>query len=292
MVLGTVQLGLDYGIANQKGKPAFKEAFEIVDTARMEGIKFFDTAQAYGESEKILGLCFGEMRKKVSGFNPCVITKLRPDIDPTEISTVLREIDASLKRLGIEKLWGFMLHRESWLDMGRKTLSKAILEIKSEERFAHFGISIYSPEKAVEALHTDGIDIIQLPFNVFDQRVLDSKIFPLADKMGKRVFIRSIYLQGLLLMAPSHLPSRMARFREDLERYRTMIGPRDVSRKLAALAFVVRNAPKAFFVLGAETPEQVAENASLYRKALETTLPDLNSLARHDPQLINPSLWN
>ena len=292
LVLGTVQLGLDYGVANKRGKPAFNEAFEIVDTTWMEGVRFFDTAQAYGDSEKILGSCFREMRKKGADIRPCVITKLRPDIDPTETGRVLREIDASLERLGIEELWGLMLHRESWLDNGSSTLSRAIFKIKGKGKFKHFGVSVYSPEKAIQAFKTEGIDIIQIPFNVFDQRSLEMDIFRLARNAGKRVFIRSIYLQGLLIMNPAQLPAGMVRMNKELEKYRKVTEEYGLSPKLTSLAFVVQKAPDAFFVIGAETSKQVRENVALWRLAKQTTLPDLSFLASNDPQLINPSLWN
>ncbi|MBW1723736.1 MAG: aldo/keto reductase [Deltaproteobacteria bacterium] len=134
LVLGTAQLGLDYGVANRTGRPRPEEALEIVRRAWEGGIRYFDTAQAYGESETVLGRCFREM------------------MGPARISSVIKEIDASLDRLGVEELWGFMLHRESSLDMGEEALSEMIRELKKEPRFRYFGVSVYSPEYALRAL--------------------------------------------------------------------------------------------------------------------------------------------
>ena len=54
LTLGTVQLGLAYGVNNYRGMPSFEESSAILDTALSEGIISFDTAQAYGESETVL----------------------------------------------------------------------------------------------------------------------------------------------------------------------------------------------------------------------------------------------
>ena len=292
LVLGTAQLGMNYGIANAQGKPAFEEAFDIVNTAWNGGVRFFDTAQDYGESESILGQCLREIREKGSDDDPCIITKLRPDVDPRNTGAVLEELETSLDRLGVEKLWGFMLHREACLDIDKRELSIAIERIKEKGKTKHFGVSVYSPERAVMALDMDSLDMVQLPFNVFDQRALEEGIFDFAEKKLKTVFVRSVFLQGLLLLKPDQLPSNMTFCRDELKAFRSCVEKFSISPKMAALAFVVHQAPGAFLVLGAERAEQVRENLSLFRRAANMEIPDLMSLASQNPRVINPSIWN
>ena len=55
LVLGSVQLGLDYGAANRTGKPSHEAALRLVRRAAESGVKTFDTARAYGDSEERLG---------------------------------------------------------------------------------------------------------------------------------------------------------------------------------------------------------------------------------------------
>lgn len=291
LALGTAQLGLDYGIANQKGKPVFDEAFGIVNTAWNEGVRFFDTAQAYGDSESVLGRCFQEIRGKRSDCDPCIITKLKPDVDPRDTRVVLEELDASLDRLGVEKLWGFMLHREAWLDMDRRELSNAVARIKKTGKVQHVGVSVYSAEKAMTALDMDGMDMVQLPFNVFDQRACEEGVFGFAEKKGKTIFVRSVFLQGLLILTPDQLPASMGFCVDKLKAFRSLAEKSSISPKLAALAFAAHHAPGAFLVLGAERSEQVRESLSLFKEAVHTELPDLTSLASHDPRLIHPAFW-
>ena len=55
MTLGTVQLGLNYGINNKSGMPTEAKSFEILDTARESGVTVLDTSNDYGESEAVIG---------------------------------------------------------------------------------------------------------------------------------------------------------------------------------------------------------------------------------------------
>ncbi|MBN2124748.1 MAG: aldo/keto reductase [Deltaproteobacteria bacterium] len=291
LALGTAQIGMDYGIANRAGRPAPAQAVEIIETAWKEGVRFFDTAQAYGDSERILGHCFKEIRKSEPDFSACVMTKLRPDLDPTEIETVCGEIKASLECLGMDRLWGFMLHRESWLDKGAGSLSRAIGELRHRNKFKHFGVSVYSPEYARKALEIDGIDFVQLPYNVFDQRASKQGVFTLAERQKKRVFVRSVYLQGLLLMNPDELPGIMAFAKDRVKAFSDYAFSCGLSAKLLSLAFAIQTAPHAMIVIGSETSDQIRENLALFHQAKDISIPDLKSFASNEPRMINPSLW-
>ena len=291
LVLGTAQLGMDYGIANKTGKPRLKEAVEIIKTAFEGGIKFFDTAQVYGDSEEILGKCFKELRILQGNGPIAVISKISPDIKLSDTDNVFRMVDESLNRLGVKYLWGLMLHRESLLEQGKQFLRHIVLKLKSENKVKNFGASVYSPEKAFEALNMDEIDIVQVPFNVFDQRALDYGVFRLAEKKKKKVFVRSLYLQGLLLLDKNNIPDQVAFLREELEKYVSFTRDYEISPKLLALAFVIQKAGDAMLVIGADNSNQVKENIFLLEKAKEVDLPDLSFLSTNDPKLINPSLW-
>jgi aryl-alcohol dehydrogenase-like predicted oxidoreductase len=279
-----------YGIANRDGRPGFKQALRIVETAWQNGIRRFDTAQAYGNSEEILGACFRELLGG-RGPEPVVVSKLAPEQDISRIDSVLASVDTSMKALGLERLWGLMLHRETLLGQGKTHLSKVATRLKLEGKVAHFGVSVYSPQMAIKALDMDEIDIIQIPFNVFDQRALEQGVFRLADERGKKVFVRSVYLQGLLLLDPERLPDKMLFARDILATYRGLSKHYRISNQLLALTYVIHKAPRAYIVIGAERPEQVEENALLWAEAKDLNLPDLGSISQGDPKLINPALW-
>ncbi|GAF97231.1 unnamed protein product, partial [marine sediment metagenome] len=267
LVLGTAQLGMAYGIANRKGKPGFDLSLDIVKTAWKSGVRFFDTAQAYGDSEEVLGKCFKELKDITGDEQPAVVSKLDPDIHPSKIEVILYKVDESIERLGVDHLWGLMLHRESLLEQRGKVLSQIASKLKLENKIKNFGVSVYSPEKAIEALNMDEIDIIQAPFNVFDQRAFEFGVFPLAEEKNKKVFIRSVYLQGLILLDVNQVPDKLAFSTEAVKRYNDFAKDFEISPKLLALAFVIQKARDAMIVIGAENPDQVKENIFLLEKA-------------------------
>ena len=112
IILGTVQLGLNYGITNFNGKPSLSESLDIIQYALDNNINTFDTARAYGNSEYILGLA----NKKYNNLN--IITKLAPlnDISKSISNDALYgmiddSIKTSMNKLNITKLDTLLLHR-------------------------------------------------------------------------------------------------------------------------------------------------------------------------------------
>ena len=55
MTIGTVQLGMNYGIANDAGQPDEAKSFAMLRAAFENGITSLDTAAAYGNSEEVIG---------------------------------------------------------------------------------------------------------------------------------------------------------------------------------------------------------------------------------------------
>lgn len=290
LVLGTAQLGMNYGVANRKGRPSLDEAAEIVQAAWESGIRFFDTAQAYGESERVLGHCL----KKLGLCQDAQLrinTKLDPGTCLSDEGAIRDRVAHSLKELGVERLWCIMLHRESLLNEPLEVFRHVALRLKAEGKVEHFGVSIYSAEKAFDAFALEGLDAVQLPFNVFDQRALEWNLFEYAAAHRKHLLVRSIYLQGLLLMDSNQLPPALSFSRELIDAFHAFAGKERVAPKLLSLGFVSQTAPGALILFGAETSEQVRENVWLYRAAAALELPDMSFLSSRDLRLINPSNW-
>src|SRR3989338_7667478 len=116
MVLGTVQLGLDYGINNPRGKPSKNESLAMLARAHEQGIRVFDTAFGYGDAEEIIGEFI--MTKKL-GDQARIISKLEPNCVPENSGDVLRIVEsglrASLRRLGRECIDGYLLHTSYYI---------------------------------------------------------------------------------------------------------------------------------------------------------------------------------
>ncbi len=290
LVLGTVQLGLDYGIANKNGKPTQKQATATVQKAWDSGIREFDTAQAYGTSEKVLGVAFKQLG---IADQAKVISKFDPKLNLLSHSEISRALDNSLAQLGIPFLFGMMLHTEEMLPMWEKGLAEILRSFIQSRKVKNIGVSVYSPEKAFQALNTEGIDIVQLPTNILDRRFETAGVFDLAEKKKKKIYIRSVFLQGLVLMKADDLSKRMQFVRPLLVKLDEIADQYNISKQEMALNYIRLKYQKAKIIFGAETPEQVKQNIRCFNNDLPDSL--LQVLHKHfsnvDIKILNPTLW-
>lgn len=286
--LGTVQFGLDYGISNKFGKPIFKDIINIVECSLKNDINYFDTAQSYGDSEIVLGNAFKELAVE-SKVN--VITKLSPNF---KLANVTKDLKKSLLNLNIKCAWGLLLHRfdDKLINV---EFSLKIQELKNIKLIKYFGVSIYRPEDALLALNNPIIDIIQVPFNILDRRLLDNKFFEIAQQKKKKVFIRSVYLQGLFLMNNNDLEKKkMSWAIPYLFRLRQFSNKNNIDIKSFALNAVLEKVVGSFIITGVDNLTQLKENISLLntnqlsKKKYNDWWDNLPVLPE---KLLNPSLW-
>ncbi len=209
LCLGTAQFGLNYGITNFLGKVDIEEIFAILRFAKSRGIKYIDTAHSYGNSQEILG------RYMVENGAFQIISKLSPQdkiLDKDDLLfTWENEFQNTLSSLKLRKINSFLLHRASDLQAPfGELLLEWINTLKERKLISRFGVSIYSSND-LEHISLDNIDIIQLPFSLYDQRLLnDGTISQLIDK-GISLHARSIFLQGLLLQPASLWPNFLSK---------------------------------------------------------------------------------
>ncbi|RZL08781.1 MAG: aldo/keto reductase, partial [Hymenobacter sp.] len=194
LALGTVQFGLAYGLNNQDGQPATATVAAILAAAETAGLTLLDTASAYGNSEARLGELAGEN----ADFE--IITKV-PAGPPAQVAQHLAE---SMARLQRTRLYGVMFHAFGLLQ-AEPTAWKALQAAREAGQVARIGVSLYHPHEA-EWLLTQGwdVDLVQVPYNVLDQRF--ANVLPQLAARGVEVHVRSAFLQGLLLREPASLP--------------------------------------------------------------------------------------
>ena len=140
---------------------------------------------------------------------------------------------------------------------------------KYDEAIAHYSKCIKSsPQKAYWGLETKGIDFIQLPSNLLDRRFEDAGIFQLALERKKQIYIRSVFLQGLILMASENIPRNILYAKPIIEQIQTICQESSLKPQEIALGFVKKNMPKAQIIFGAETPSQVRDNLKFWVSSL------------------------
>jgi aryl-alcohol dehydrogenase-like predicted oxidoreductase len=200
LVLGSVQLGLDYGAANRTGKPSREAALRLVRRAAEAGVKTFDTARAYGDSEERLGEALAVVKPVRT------ITKLSPLADLGERPSrhaIRAVVDASIEQsrfaLQRETLDCVLLHRASQMTAFDGAVWSRLLEMRGEGRIASLGVSVQSPSEALMAIASRDVEHIQLAFNILDWRWRETGAIAAIRKRGDvTVHARSIFLQGLL----------------------------------------------------------------------------------------------
>ncbi|MBR4673788.1 MAG: aldo/keto reductase [Victivallales bacterium] len=284
LVLGTVQFGLNYGIANTHGKPSDEQVADILSAAYHAGIRLIDTAASYGESEQVLGRV---LKRLGLGDKMCLVSKIppiSPEMTRTEGEAMIdASLEKSLKNLGVPSLYAILFHREENLDylpVLRKWQKKGVV------RFVGTSVDGMLPPGIGDC------DAVQIPSNVLDRRFL-----PLIETTDRkvRVFVRSVYLQGLLLMPEEKIPEHLQGV-VPIRRTLTKLAE-DAGIALSELCMrYLLSFPGVEGVLtGVDTVEQLEMNIALAERG---ALPDdlLKAVIAAVPELpenvIRPSKWN
>ena len=283
LALGTVQFGIPYGISNQQGKVSLDAATEILNYAHIAGISTLDTAIAYGDSENRLG--------EIGVKDWRIISKL-PEI-PIATNDVLNwvreSVNGSLHRLKIPCLYGLLVHRpQQLLSNTGQEIYNALDLLKKEGLVDKIGISIYSPTELEELCNRFSFDLIQAPFNIFDRSLKQSGWLSRLKLGGVEVHVRSIFLQGLLLMNPANRPAYFNRWQPIWIEWEQWLYTNNLTALQACLSFVLSNPDIDRVVVGVDSLSQLQE--ILAATTIEVVKPP-DKLCCDDPDLINPARW-
>ncbi|AKH77633.1 oxidoreductase, aldo/keto reductase family protein [Leptospira interrogans str. 2003000735] len=284
LALGTVQFGLPYGIANEKGQIGLEEASEILNEARKNGIKTIDTAVVYGDSEKRLG--------QIGVANWDIVSKLPPV--PKSASNIqkwaVETVTNSISRLRVSKLSGLLLHQpETLLEREGEKLYEALNYLKLQKIVNKIGISIYDPNKIDSYLSKYDLDIIQLPMNVLDKRLLNLNRLSELKKRKIEIHVRSIFLQGLLLMESKRRPTYFNQWNPLLEVWDLWLKENQISALEACLGFVGSITEIDRIVIGVDSKEHLTEVLSACRSNRFLSIPE--NIYSNDENLILPFNW-
>ena len=288
LVLGTVQLGLPYGIANTGGQPDYAEARNILAVAWECGVRWLDTAVTYGTSEALIGRALAELglREQLQ-----VVTKVAgvSDLPPDAVARHLEEaIRGSLARLGLERLPVVMLHHE---EDGRHL--EALLRMRELGLIERVGISVMTPE-GLAGVVDGGVDVVQLAASALDRRFARAGLLEELRRREITVHARSAYLQGLLLMPEAAVPAELAAVLPARRSLAALAHEAGISLGELALRFVLAEPGVTAVVVGAESVGQVRANAAYARQG---PLPDdlAEAVRRAVPELpdelVVPHLW-
>lgn len=291
LCLGTVQFGQDYGINNQNGKPNKSQVFKILEYAYDQGIQTFDTAFAYGEAQKILG----EFIKMGNYGNDIkVYTKIKANLfgkDEDANKKTIEEVGIkALEELNLEKIEGIMLHNDK--DLLLPGVAEGLQKIKEMGIVKEIGISSYSIDIVKQGINNEMIDMVQMPFNVFDRRMLEQLDRKEQEKLN--LFARSLFLQGLLLMNEKRIPKYMKRATKYVIKFHNICYSYEMTPVEVAFAFGFNHKNVNKIVFGVDTLEQLKKNIEIAKsvkldanciRELEDGFKDV------EEEIILPHLW-
>ena len=284
--LGTVSLGVDYGIAapGEFGRPDEADAIALVRAARDCGITLFDTAPAYGDSERIVGTAVGRDPRAI------IATKV-----PASGSgqAAIASIESSLRALRRDALDIVQIHNATRDTIDNRALTDALLDAKRRGLVRAIGASVYGEDAALAVIATGAFGVLQVALNALDQRMRD-RVLPAAAAAGVGVVVRSAFLKGALTAKAQWLPEALAPVRDAGRLARDLLagGSWDALPE-AAMRFCLSVPDVASVLTGARTrPELDAALAAEATGPLDAaTLAASARLALTDDALLNPSRW-
>lgn len=292
--LGTVQLGMNYGLGDFTEKPSEEYAHSMLTRANELGVTALDTANNYGDSERIIGswIDSGAYSEK-----PYVITKIAPFDHSSENAlrdSMTRQMDGCLKTLGVEKIDMMMVHNFDDYAKNKDIVKDMMARFKAEGKIDKTAISVYSSDDYNEVA-SSGFDAVQIPINMFDLgKIEDGGIKALKDA-GMIVFARSVFLQGLVFMTRETLPEQMSFCLPYLERMWALSEKFFLSPDALAASFVLSTPGIDSLVLGCQRLEQLEENCDLMERTRKLTESEMNDIRdaflNIDKRVINPRLW-
>lgn len=300
ITLGTAQLGFNYGIANVNGKPDFNKSIEILNYSWQNEINTFDTSPLYGNSEKLIGSFISS--KSIDNLENLIIISKLPRIQLEDKLTfdnlymhIKNQIFQSIKNLQIKRIPIYLIHHTPDINIKNGLIIDCLTQIKSDGLIDKFGISAYNPEEVKTSLKFKDISVIQIPINIFDQRLIRNGLLKELKKRGYIIFARSIYLQGLFFISPEKLPKNLKIAKEPLLKLQTIIKEYDIDIDKLTFLFV-RDLPEiSSLVIGTEKVKQVERNIKILKE--QPLLNDIRNRIMEEfseisERIINPSLWN
>ncbi len=282
LALGTAQFGMPYGISGHGSAVPMREVREILDCAWRSGIRVLDTAPAYGNIEASLSAAAGKHAFSIVSKIPALPERS----GSVAVAKFVREsIRRTRGRLG-SRLRTLLFHRGVDLLDEQGAVAWDAASDEAARANVRLGISCYSPGEAVATGAKYPLQVAQFPGNVFDQRLaLNGAVDRLR---GVEIHVRSVFLQGLLLLPPASGADRVPRAARALAAWARWRDERGIDAVRAALG-VAKSLPGVrYCVVGVEQQSQLEEIAA----AWESTGPlEAASLATTDEDVIDPRRW-
>ena len=290
LALGTVSLGVPYGIpAPGAQTPGREESLDLLRAARAAGITFYDTAPNYGTAEALLGEALGGDATSIFATKvslPPVGTRA------AELTAALAvSVERSRMALRRDRLDVLQIHNLTVADLARPGLADALHGLRQRGWVGALGASIYAEDEALAALASGWCDVLQVPYNLLDQR-MRARVFPAARVAGVAVLTRSAYLKGALTGKSAWLPPTMPALRAAVVRLEAQLPPDQADLTAAALRYCVHDPAITSVLVGPAKLAELNQTLALAAGDLPVELRlRLAGCLCDDPSVTDPRCW-
>ena len=285
IILGTVQFGLNYGINNKKGIPSKNEIFEILNFAFDNKIRILDSAEVYGKSHSLIGEFHTKNPNKI--FD--VITKIPKGFE----GDFKKKIYNYLSELKVKSLKSIFFH--SYSDIKKNNVAmKDLVCLKKLGLVESIGVSLYDDFEILDALNYDEIDILQIPYNLFDNSTIKNNLMIKIKDKGKIIHSRSAFLQGLFFVDTNNTKSKVAlKLTNELNIIKSLSEKYKISIAELALNYCIFNQNIDNVLIGVDNLKHLKENLSFLNNGISLDLINqIDNIKINDLELLNPSLWS
>lgn len=292
--LGTVEIGLDYGIpvGGSHGRPEEAEAARLLHHALDMGINFLDTARLYGEAEAIIGRALKTRRQeyvlasKAASFHQEDLTGAQRK------QKIAESVKESLRQLQTDVIDILMIHSAPQEVILQGDALEALQALREEGHIRFIGASVYGEEAALAAIANGGYDCLQIAYSALDRRP-ERAVLPEAARHHVGIVARSVVLKGVLTYKRRHLPPELQPLVEAADRIEALAEGEVGSLPELAYRYALAQSPPHSLLVGTGSIEEMEAAAGFVKKG---PLPSgliarIQALPVVEERLLNPGNW-
>ena len=284
LILGTVQMGLNYGINNSLGKVTFENSCDILLKAFELGIDELDTAEAYGNAHQVIG----DFHRLNPNIKFKVVTKIPHDVD---VDKNEQKIRTYINDLNVDYLEILMFHSFDTYQKNKQIIP-VLTNLKNQGIIKNIGVSVYTNSQIETLLLDDEITVVQMPFNLLDNESIRGDLMTKLKAKGKIIHTRSAFLQGLFFKEDSDDGSIFQKLYNELNTIKDIAKEENISISNLALSYCLCQENIDQVLIGVDSVSQLMENLKALNYKIEPkAVAKINAIKVKDLDLLNPSLW-
>lgn len=292
--LGTVELGMDYGmpVAGEHLRPSEAQAARLLNRALDLGVNFIDTARAYGASEEVIGRALKTRRHEY-----ILATKLAPIREEGQSDRELREqvkasIGESLRALQTDVIDLLQLHHVPVEVIREGRIVEAVREAQRAGDVRFIGASTYGEEAPLLALADGRYDCLQIAYSAVDRRP-EARILPLAQQKDVGIVVRSVLLRGVISHRYALLPAQLGELKAAIARLDALRGAEAQSLPELAYRYVLAHEAVSTALVGTARVGELEEVVGFAdRPPLPAELvAAIRQIVVQDEDQLHPGKW-